>query len=380
MSDTTADAKTARSSKNKGKASNKKRAAPAEEGDDAFAEPATKKMTNGDGSASATASAAPVKYRLSAQPKIQLNKWGLPKFELYATLCQGGDSRGHEMSIMTPPALVRRAELHGLGAKGYQQEKDTDKNMLKVELVFGDLPVMVLERHPHLEAEHQHFIQYVKDVIENTKDLLKEDSNVRPGVYKRIKADCKAEGYSGEGLVAEARERYFHDLELEFTLFQKNGKQMMAIPLMCKAMEVNKEDANPRRFQPPGPDVKEPLYTYLSLVGPYAEFKANRVRYYNLKSEELFYNELRNDPYMQVLNKGDIAAVRFSMRTYSDKPTGSEPGKWKIKGHFDHSMVKLFPAEETEELQHQFKEQADRILDTFDNPPPEVDEEYADGW
>lgn len=322
------------------------------------------------------AARVPDKYNLAVQPALHINDWKLNNFEVFGHLCAGGTKRAHELRIRTPPALVRAACLEGLGEKGYQEERDTDKNKLTLELVFGDLPESITAKHPNLLQEHQHFIQYVKDLVEGIKDIFLDDSKVRPGVAKKIKADAKAEGLVGAALKAEVRERFFHDLKEHFTFFEQDGKPMMTLPLEQKAMRINKEDADPRMVQQPGPDVVEPLYTYLKLVGPYAPCVQNKVRYFNLKSERMFEGELENDPYFKVVRRGSICAVDFNLCAYSHDPKDNgDPDYWAIKAKLCQDMVRVFPEDETDD----FKRESERILDLFDNPAPEVDE-YADAW
>lgn len=355
---------------------------PASEEPAGAAASATKKMANGDGSASATASAVPDKYNASLLPTLQIRDWKLPNFELYGSLCAGGNKQQHELCITTPPGLVRSSNLHGLGEKGFQQTADTNSNKLTMELVYGDLPATILERHPELDGIHQFFITFMKDLVEGSKDVLLKHSQVRPEVYARIKADCKKEGLTGDELKAEARERYFHDLTVHINFFEKDGKPMMSLPLECKAMRANKDGSNPHLFKQPGPDVKEPLYTYLKLVGPYAEFMQNKPRYYNVQSERLYENEIEADPWFKALNRGDVAAVQMFVRGYSHDPqSNGDPDYWAIKPALDHTMVRLYHEKfETEKDEDKYKREVERVLDCFDNPPPEVDDEYAAGW
>lgn len=387
MSDTAADAAKPVRGKPKPKASKKR---PAEGAPADAQEPAIKKERGGGASASASALASsagarkswdaerfpvPDKYNLKAQPKIQVADWKLNNFELFGNLCSGGTKRQHELKVRTPPALVRVACLEGLGEKGYKQDADTASNKLTIELVFGDLPQSILAKHPKLEDEHQHFIQYMKDLIEAAKDVLQDSSAVRPGAFKTIKSDVKAEGLVGEAMKAEARERFFHDLKVHINFFEKEGKQMMSLPLECKAMKKN-DEANPRLFQQPGAETEENLYNFLTLVGEYAPYQQNVVRYFNLRSERLFENEIAQDPWFKVVNRGSICAVDMNIRVYSHDPKDDgTPDYWAVKPSLCHEMVRVFPEDETPE----FKQEADRILDVFDCPPPEEDE-YAEGW
>lgn len=360
----------------------KKREAP-EEAPASAAQPALK-QARADASESASDAGIPDKYNIACMPSFQVADWKLGNFEVYGNLCAGGTKKENAITIRTPPALVLKASLHGLGEKGFKQERDSSANKLCVEMVYGDLPARVLAKHPQLEQEHQHFIAYIKEIIEVAKTLFTEDGKVRPGVYKKIKADLKAEGYVGEALKAEARERFFYHhepiLKLGFEFFEKDGKLMMSLPLDAKAMNVNKDEHNPALFQQPGPEVQDPLRTYLMLVGDYAEYKKNAVRYFDLNSNRLFETEIHQDPFYQVVRRGDICSVDMNIRVYSASPKDNKPNYWAIKGALCPEMVRVYPRVEDDDKEAAaYKLDVERILDTFACPPPEEDA-YADGW
>ena len=123
----------------------------------------------------------PDKYNPALLPEILLNKWNIGSMELLAGVTAGGTKREHMLKIMTPPCIVRMAQIHGLGAKGFKKDFHSEENKYKLELVVGLLPKSIMEKNPGQFAQHQAFIDYVEFVCNAAMQRVKKDSNVRPG-------------------------------------------------------------------------------------------------------------------------------------------------------------------------------------------------------